>query len=82
MRIADELEGFIVAELSGLDRQSLAHDEDLVETAIIDSLGIFQLTAFIEERFGITIGPEEIVPSNFRCIDSLAKFVEQKQSQR
>jgi len=82
MGIAEDLEGFIVAELSGLDRRSLAHDEDLVAKAIIDSLGILQLTAFMEEKFEITIGPEEIVPSNFRDIDSLAKFVQQKKSQR
>jgi acyl carrier protein len=80
MSVAQEIERFILAELSGPDRQTVGPDEDLIERGLIDSLGIILLTTFMEEKFGITIGSEEIVPANFRNIGSLARFVEGKQS--
>ena len=50
---------------------------------IIDSLGILQLTAFMEENFGIRIGPgRRFCWENFRDIGSLSSFVEQKQGRR
>ncbi len=78
MNIAEELERFILADLSGPDRRSLGHEDDLLSHGIVDSLGILKLMAFLEEKFAISIGPEEVVPENFRDITSLARFVERK----
>lgn len=78
MNIAEELERFILADLSGPDRRSLNREDDLLSHGIVDSLGILKLMAFLEERFSISIAPEEVVPENFRDIASLERFVERK----
>ena len=56
-------------------RADIGDEEDLIDTGVIDSLGIFQLVAFLEERFGITIGDEEITPENFGSVMAIERLV-------
>ena len=78
MNIAQELERYILAELAEPGLQSLDPEDDLLSKNIIDSLGIIQIMSFIEEKFAIAIGPDEVVPENFRSVSSLAQFIEGK----
>jgi acyl carrier protein len=55
-------------------------DQSLVESGVIDSLGIFRLVAFLEESFRVRIGDEEIVGENFESIVSIERFVLKKLS--
>jgi acyl carrier protein len=54
---------------------TLADEDDLIDSGVVDSLGIFQLIAFLEERFGIKIGDEEITPENFGTIAAIDRLV-------
>jgi len=56
-------------------RSDIADDDDLIDSGVIDSLGIFQLVAFLEETFGITIGDEEITPENFGSVTAIERLV-------
>jgi acyl carrier protein len=78
MKIAEELEHFVLAELADPGRQRIGHEDDLLSQAIIDSMGLLLLTSHVEEKYGIAIDPEEIVPENFRNITALARFIEGK----
>ncbi len=53
-------------------------DDSFLETGIVDSLGIGQLVAFLEERFGIRIADEELIPDNLDSVASAAAYVERK----
>jgi acyl carrier protein len=55
-------------------------EQSLVESGVIDSLGIFRLVAFLEENFRVRIGDEEIVGENFESIVSIERFVMKKLS--
>jgi acyl carrier protein len=67
---------FIATRLApSAGRAEIADDEDLIDTGVVNSLGIFQLVAFLEERFQITIGDEEITPENFGTIDGIERLV-------
>jgi acyl carrier protein len=56
-------------------RTDIGDEDDLIDSGIIDSLGIFQLVAFLEERFGIAIGDEEITPENFGSVMAIERLV-------
>ena len=56
-------------------RHEIADDDDLIDAGVIDSLGIFQLVAFLEENFGIAIGDEEITPENFGSVRAIERLV-------
>lgn len=44
----------------------------------LDSFGVVQLVAAIEDRFGITIEDDEFGPELFETVGSLADFVDAK----
>ena len=54
---------------------ALGDEDDLIDSGVVDSLGIFQLIAFLEERFGVKIGDEEITPENFGTIAAIDRLV-------
>ncbi len=69
---------YIKQELLRGRKSDLKVEDDLLSNGIIDSLGILQLVAFIEERFHIQVPDEDVVFENFQSVkvlsDYLAKF--------
>ena len=51
---------------------------NLLEEEIIDSLGIFTLVSFIEDKFGVAVEPEEVNLDNFETVSAVTKLVEAK----
>jgi acyl carrier protein len=56
-------------------KRELGPQESLFASGILDSLGVLELVAALEEEFGITIGDDDLVPDNFQSVDRLAAFV-------
>jgi acyl carrier protein len=57
----------------------LGDNDQLVETGIIDSLGVMTLLSFLEEKFSIQIPGDDLVPENFSSISTIAALVERHQ---
>ena len=53
-------------------------DDSLLDSGLIDSTGIFELVAFLEDTFGVKIEDEEIVPEHFETAAQIAAFVDRK----
>ncbi len=69
----------IVQELARVRRIAEVRPQDnLLTRGIVDSLAIVKLMLLLEERFPIRITDEDIVPENFRTIESLSRFVQSK----
>jgi len=78
---ADVLKEFIVQNFLFGDRGApLTLDDSFSERGIVDSTGILELVAFVEESFGVSVGDEEIVPENFDSIARLTQFIDRKRS--
>jgi acyl carrier protein len=76
MEIVEELRTFILQELAGEpSSEPLDLHEDLLAAGLIDSLGVVKLAEFIHGTYGILITDEDVVPENFRSLDSLARFI-------
>ncbi|MEO8654010.1 MAG: acyl carrier protein [Ramlibacter sp.] len=58
------------------DRSSLSNTESLIDAGLIDSTGILELVAFLEERFKIEIADADLVPANFDSINAIVAYVE------
>lgn len=54
---------------------SLGKDDDLLDSGILNSLGILQLVAFIDERLGIQIPDEDVVYENFNSVAALTGYL-------
>ena len=57
-------------------------DTSLIDQEIIDSTGVLELVAFVEETFQIRVEDEEIIPDNFDSVNKLAAFIETKSVKR
>lgn len=81
MAVADETRRFIIENFLFGDASRIVADEaSLIENDLVDSTGILELVAFVEERFGITIADAEIVPANFDSITNIVGFVARKRA--
>ncbi len=58
----------------------LKNDTPLLDSHIIDSLSLLRLVLFLEEKFGFSVGQDELVPENFGTIDAICKYVQSKKS--
>lgn len=77
--VEDVVRTYIVEELLHGDvPHELVGTTYLIEEQIIDSLGIFAMVAFLEERFGVTIEAEEVTVDNFETLDAICHFVSSK----
>ena len=56
----------------------LGDDEPLIESGIIDSMGIMTLLAFVEEQFSIEIQGDDLIPENFASISTITALVERQ----
>jgi len=67
---------YITKELSvGRSKQVLPGD-NLLETGVLDSLGLMQLVVFIEEKLGVKVPDEDVVIENFTSVDALTAYLE------
>jgi acyl carrier protein len=79
MGTIDILENYIRKEISAtMQPRPIGYDQSLLESGILDSMGILKLVAFIEKRFNIKVDDTELVPENFETIRSLERWVASK----
>ena len=55
-------------------------DASLLGERIIDSLGVVELVAFVQSRFGLRVAPQEVRPENFDSVARLAAYVRRKRA--
>lgn len=76
MDIRSELIALINDELS-LDPTVLVEaDTDLLLTGLVDSLGVVEIVAWLEDRLATTIDPVDVVLENFQTVDLMTAFAE------
>ena len=71
----DRIRGFITSEIMFEDSSATLTDDTPLLGSVMDSLGLMQLVAFLEERFGIAIADTEITPDNFATIARIEQLV-------
>jgi acyl carrier protein len=60
------------------DGGAIAPDQSLLDAGLIDSTGILELVAFLEERFQIQMADADIVPENLDTLDRISAYVRRK----
>lgn len=49
-------------------------ETDLVLTGLVDSLGVMEIVAWMEETLDVHIDPADIVLENFQTVDAMVAF--------
>lgn len=64
--------------LMGASQEELRDDDSFMTRHIIDSTGFIELISFLEEKFGITVEAEEMVPDNLDSLNHVGRYVQGK----
>lgn len=74
--VTEQIEAFLKKRFP-LTRK-VGRNDALLESGLLDSLGILEIVTFLEQEFRITITDEELLPENFQSIACLVTFVQNK----
>jgi acyl carrier protein len=70
------VDNFLLGDDAGLD-----DDVSLLDSGIVDSIGVVDIIAYLEESFEIDVGDDELLRDNLDSISRLARFVERKRTE-
>jgi acyl carrier protein len=60
------------------DTAQLREDTSFLSSNIIDSTGVLELVNFLEERYNVTIGDDEIIPENLDSLINIDQYLKRK----
>ncbi|MBW3600413.1 MAG: acyl carrier protein [Planctomycetes bacterium] len=69
---------FVYEQFPLARQRGLGAEDSLLESGVVDSLGVLDLMAFLESEFNVSISDEEMVSENFKSVSRLADLVLQK----
>lgn len=73
----DDIRTFLAGEL-GKDLRDVSNSDSLLESGVLDSLAVMRLAAFLEERYGVTVAEDDLMPEHFDTIDAITALVASK----
>jgi len=72
-----EIKRFIIANFAkDVTPDQLSSDLNLLESGVVDSLGLLRLIAWAGDNYHIPVNELEISPGDFSSVDTILNFVE------
>lgn len=83
MQLREQIRGFIIENFLFGDAEPLSDDAvSLLDNGIVDSVGVLEMVAWLEQNHGLKVEDQELVPENFDSVERLTRFVERKNGSR
>jgi acyl carrier protein len=74
--LSAKIKEFIMTEVNPeLGLTQIDDGEPLIESGIVDSLGVLKIMSFLDETFGVDLSSEEIKLENFRDVRTICDLV-------
>ncbi len=70
------IENFLFGDESPLKEDSMS----LLDEGVIDSVGVMELVAFLEQDFELSVADEDLIPENLDSIDNLVAYIARKKA--
>ena len=67
------IENFLYGEDADLD-----DDVHFYESGIVDSTGMLEIVAFVENTYNITVHDDEVIPENFSSVNAINQYLQKK----
>lgn len=68
------LENYLFTE----DGAALNDDDSFLDSGILDSMGVLELIAFLDEDLSISVEGDEVVPDNLDSVNKVMAFIAKK----
>jgi acyl carrier protein len=76
--IRTDLREFIYSKFPLARKRQVKDTDPLLESGLIDSMGVLDVVQFIEQKFSFTVEDDDLTSENFQTIDGIANFIECK----
>lgn len=76
--VENEIRNFVITSFLFGRSMDLQPGDSLLEKGIIDSTGVLELVAFLEEQYAIEVEDDEVSPDNLDSIECIAAYVGKK----
>lgn len=74
-QIKEQLLDFICRQFL-VDLEDIEVDKSLVDTGIIDSIGLIEITSFIEQNFNLKVNEEQMNRQNFGSVLLIVDYID------
>jgi len=79
MEIIKTIRKFLIENFLFEEDENVRNETSFLENGILDSTGVLELIAFLEETYGIEVEDEEVIPENLDSIANVAQYIQKKQ---
>jgi acyl carrier protein len=73
--ILEQIREFVTGNFYIADLATLGNSDSLLDSGVIDSTGVLEIIAYLEETFNLTIEDSDILPENLDSIQNICNFV-------
>jgi acyl carrier protein len=81
MTIESQIKDYIAQNLLFSDNgYPYSDDVSFLDEGIVDSVGVMELVAFVEDNFHISVEDLDITPENFDSVCKIAAYIRRKAS--
>lgn len=78
--VSEKIKSFILKNFPLARNRRIHNNDRLLESGIVDSLGVLNLVSYVEQEFHISVSDDDLVPDNFQTIGHLTEFVRGKRN--
>jgi acyl carrier protein len=80
-QIREKIRGYIEENFLYMQPDFVLGDDDrLLERGVVDSMGVVEMLAFIEDEYGVKAADDEISEANLGTLRAIARFVASRQA--
>ena len=76
--LISQLSSYIAREMLKDPSRSIARDEPLLSSGLVDSFSLVDLALYVEDTFGVRIEDTELNVSTFDTLDQLAAIIQSR----
>jgi acyl carrier protein len=76
--VAQQVREFIVENFLYGQQRAFNDEDSFLENGIVDSTGVLQLVAFLEETYRVTVEDEDLIPANLDSIKNVTLYLSRK----
>lgn len=71
-----------IAETFVVDKEEVDLDVSLVQTGIIDSIGLIEITEYIESTWSMSVTENELIREHFGSVNKMVAYVYRKMTEK
>ncbi len=74
-KVRETVRGYVFEHFPAAKERQITDTDSLLDSGIVDSLGVLDIVAYLETEFGMTIADDELEVEDFESIQALTAFV-------